>query len=239
MSRAFQWPLQTIRSKNLVSKWLTRLNIENGMRWLLLQFGKQLFEASNRTKFDSNELQSVPKWYKFNRFTMEIMGSMQWHQNGGYKTKQIQSKEGGRAGFFSIDGISYCDSLQFEFVRHDAQRWRREHVELLHNNKIYLSCNAWQNTNISFISGQNVLQDQIWTFIFIHFWWEMSIHFRSLCLIIKDYKQRVPREWVTASSQRILPSRWWKFAAVSLNEDLERSTSCDGLQWRIQEYITL
>jgi len=43
-----------------------------------------------------------------------------------------------------------------------------------------------------------------------------SVHYRSLRIIIKDCKQRVPREWVTASTQRLPPSSWAKFAAVSL-----------------------
>jgi len=44
-----------------------------------------------------------------------------------------------------------------------------------------------------------------------------SIHYRSLRLIIKDYKQRVPREWVSASTQRLPPGEWAaKFSAVSL-----------------------
>jgi len=43
-----------------------------------------------------------------------------------------------------------------------------------------------------------------------------SVHYRSLRIIIKDYKQKVPREWVTASTQRLPPGSWAKFAAVSL-----------------------
>jgi len=43
-----------------------------------------------------------------------------------------------------------------------------------------------------------------------------SIHYRSLRLIIKDYKQRIPREWVSASTQRLPPALWSKFAAALL-----------------------
>jgi len=44
-----------------------------------------------------------------------------------------------------------------------------------------------------------------------------SIHYRCLRLIIKDYRQRVPRKWVTASTQRLPPKQWGKFAAASLD----------------------
>jgi len=43
-----------------------------------------------------------------------------------------------------------------------------------------------------------------------------SIHYRCLRLIIKDYRQRVPGEWVTASTQRLTTKQWGKFAAASL-----------------------
>jgi len=43
-----------------------------------------------------------------------------------------------------------------------------------------------------------------------------SLHFRSLRIVIRDYRQRVHREWVTASTRRIPPRLWLKFAAASL-----------------------
>jgi len=43
-----------------------------------------------------------------------------------------------------------------------------------------------------------------------------SVHFRCLRLIVKDIRQRIPRDWVTASTQRLPPRQWGKFAASSL-----------------------
>jgi len=39
-----------------------------------------------------------------------------------------------------------------------------------------------------------------------------SSHYRSLQLIIEDYRQRVNREWVTTSIRQMPPEAWGKFA---------------------------
>jgi len=58
-----------------------------------------------------------------------------------------------------------------------------------------------------------------------------SIHYRSLRLKINDYKQRIPHEWVSASTQRLPPCQCGKFAAVSLHHESARdSTPNDDLQ---------
>jgi len=44
-----------------------------------------------------------------------------------------------------------------------------------------------------------------------------SLHFRSLRLVIRDHKQQVYREWVTASTRRIPPRSWLKFGAAILD----------------------
>lgn len=43
-----------------------------------------------------------------------------------------------------------------------------------------------------------------------------SIHFRCLRLIVKDFRQRIPREWVTTATQRLPPRQWENFVASSL-----------------------
>jgi len=43
-----------------------------------------------------------------------------------------------------------------------------------------------------------------------------SIHYRCLRLIVNDRRKRIPREWLTASTQRLPPRQWGKFAASSL-----------------------
>lgn len=43
-----------------------------------------------------------------------------------------------------------------------------------------------------------------------------SIHYRCLRVIVKDYKQRIPREWIDAATQRLPPKIWCRFAAASL-----------------------
>jgi len=35
-------------------------------------------------------------------------------------------------------------------------------------------------------------------------------------LIVKDYKQRISREWIDAATQRLPPKLWCRFAAASL-----------------------
>jgi len=43
-----------------------------------------------------------------------------------------------------------------------------------------------------------------------------SIHYRCLRIIVKDYKQRISREWIDAATQRLPPKQWSRFAASSL-----------------------
>jgi len=43
-----------------------------------------------------------------------------------------------------------------------------------------------------------------------------SVHYRCLRLIVKDYKQRIKREWIDAATQRLQPRVWGKFAATLL-----------------------
>jgi len=43
-----------------------------------------------------------------------------------------------------------------------------------------------------------------------------SLHYRCLRLIVNDRRQRIPREWLTAATQRLPPRQWGKFAASSL-----------------------
>jgi len=43
-----------------------------------------------------------------------------------------------------------------------------------------------------------------------------TVHYRCLRLIVKDYKQRINREWIDAATQRLQPRMWGKFATASL-----------------------
>jgi len=43
-----------------------------------------------------------------------------------------------------------------------------------------------------------------------------SVHYRCLRIIVKDYKQRISREWIDAATQRLPPKMWCRFAAASM-----------------------
>jgi len=65
---------------------------------------------------------------------------------------------------------------------------------------LYYACTVWLTPNLNRAVLKKV----------------ESIHFRSLRVAVNDYKQRISRELLTASTQRMDPSTWGRFAACSL-----------------------
>jgi len=56
-----------------------------------------------------------------------------------------------------------------------------------------------------------------------------SVHYKCLRLIVKDYRQRISREWIDAATQRLPPKLLGKFATASLAIKIRQAKAPLGL----------